>query len=384
MHVLLAPDKFKGSLSAAAVAKHLAAGLHAARPALQVVELPVADGGEGTLRAAIAAGFTRIPVQASGPTGAVRDTSYARRHDTALVELATVCGLLNLPGRRPEPRTASSYGLGQVLRHAVRAGCRRVLIGIGGSASTDGGAGLLAALGARITDAGGALIPPGGAPLVNAAELDLTGLDPALAGVEVVVANDVDNPLLGPRGAARVYAPQKGATPYDVAVLEDALAHWAHVVADAVGHDWSATPGAGAAGGVGFAALAVLGAQLRPGIELVLELAGFADKLGGCQLVITGEGALDEQTLAGKVPAGVAAAAHARGVPVVAVAGQCTLSGPQLAAAGIAAVYALTDLEPDLSVCISQAGPLLERAAASMTQDWLGIKPHCGRSDRHD
>ena len=337
--------------------------------------MPVADGGDGTVDAAVAAGFARVPVRASGPTGEPVDTSYARRDDVAVVELACVCGLLLLPGGRPDPLRATSFGLGQVVRAAVDAGCRRLVLGVGGSASTDGGAGFLRALGARLVDA-----PADGAalPLDGPYAVDLSGLDPALRGVEVVVASDVDNPLYGPNGAAAVYGPQKGATPDDVRRLDAALRRWGAALTAATGSDRTDTPGAGAAGGVGYAAVAALGADLRPGIDIMLDLVGFAERLPGCRLVITGEGALDTQTLAGKAPAGVAAVARAAGVPVVAVAGRNTLSSQALTGAGISAAYALTDLEPDVARCIADAGPLLERAAAAIARD------HLSPSSAHD
>ena len=230
---------------------------------------------------------------------------------------------------------ASSSGAGEVLRAALEAGARRIIFGVGGSASTDGGSGLLQALGARVLDARGEPARPGGAGLRDVATLDLSGLHPKLRAAEVILAADVDNPLTGPDGAAEVYGPQKGASPAEVARLDEGLRHWAAVVAAATGTDWSRAPGAGAAGGVGFAVLAVLGAVRRPGVELVLDLAGFGDALDGADLVITGEGSLDAQSLAGKAPVGVARAAARRGVPVIAVAGRSMLTATELATAGI-------------------------------------------------
>jgi glycerate kinase len=306
------------------------------------------------------------------------DTAYAVRAGEAVVELADACGLGRLPGGAPAPLTASSAGLGQVVRAALDRGCRRLVVGVGGSASTDGGAGMLAALGARLLDAGGVELPAGGAALVRLHRVDLTGLHPRLPDAEVVLATDVDNPLLGPAGAAAVYGPQKGATSPDVGRLEDGLARWSRALADALGipvgphgHPAADVPGAGAAGGVGFAAVAVLGARARPGIELMLELTGFRDHLPGARLVVTGEGSLDAQTLRGKAPAGVAAAARAAGVPVVAVAGRSLLGPDELAAAGIARAYILADIEPDPARSMAMAGPLLERLAALLAADWL-------------
>ena len=371
MRVVVAPDKFKGSLTAAQVAARVAAGLARAAPGVEVAQVPVADGGDGTLDAALSAGYRRIPVRAEGPTGEPVDTAYAERDGVAVVELADVSGLSRLPGGRLAPLTASSYGTGQVIRAALDAGCRRIVLGIGGSASTDGGAGLVQALGGRLLDARGAEVGRGGAALAAVRSLDLTGLPPVLPQAKVVVASDVDNPLLGPRGAAAVYGPQKGASPADVAELDAALARWAEAVHRATGVDAARARGAGAAGGVGFAALAVLGASLRPGIDLILELVGFPAALPGARLVITGEGSLDAQTLHGKAPAGVAAAARSAGVPVVAVAGRSLLSPAELEPAGILAAYALTDIEPDPRRCMTEAGPLLERLAAKVAIDWV-------------
>jgi glycerate kinase len=374
--ILIAPDKFKGSMRASDVAARVAAGISSVSPDAQVVIVPVADGGDGTLDAAVASGFTLVPVTVDGPTGEPVHTGYARRADTAVVELADACGLVRLPGGVLAPLTASSTGFGQVIAAALDAGCRRLVLAIGGSASTDGGGGMLTALGARILDTAGNDVPVGGGGLEHVARVELAGLHPALAGTEVVLASDVDNPLLGDRGAAAVYGPQKGATPDDVARLDGALRGWSRAVARALdvpeghsGHSAADIAGAGAAGGVGFAAIAVLNATARPGIDLMLELTGFAAHLPDADLVITGEGSLDAQTLNGKAPAGVAAAARAAGVPVVAVAGRNLLSEKQLTDAGVRNAYALTDIEPDVQRCIDDPGPLLERLGRRIAED---------------
>jgi len=371
MKIVVAPDKFKGSLPATQVAAAIAVGLHAGLPGAEIVTIPVADGGEGTVDAAVAAGFERVPVTAAGPAGDPVRASYARRGEVAVVELAGVCGLARLPAGRPAPLTASSFGAGEVLRAVLEAGARRIVLGVGGSASTDGGAGLLQALGARVLDTSGEPVRPGGAGLRDVVTLDLTRLHRALYPADIILAADVDNPLTGPDGAAEVYGPQKGASPGEVALLDEGLRRWAAVVAAAVGRDWSRAPGAGAAGGVGFGALAVLGATRRPGIELVLDLTGFETALDGADLVITGEGSLDAQSLAGKTPVGVARAAARRGIGVIAVAGRSTLTEAELAAAGIAAVYALSDLEPDLERCRAEAARLLRRTGQMIARDRL-------------
>ena len=375
MKIVIAPDKFKGSLPATQVAAAIAAGLRTGWPGAEVIAIPVADGGEGMVDAAVAAGFERVPLTAAGPAGDPVRASYARRGEAAVVELACVCGLVRLSSgpwsSRAAPLVASSAGAGEVLRAALEAGAHRIILGVGGSASTDGGAGLLQALGARVLDARGEPARPGGAGLRDVATLDLSGLHPELRAAEVILAADVDNPLTGPDGAAEVYGPQKGASPAEVARLDEGLRHWAAVVAAATGTDWSRAPGAGAAGGVGFAALAVLGAVRRPGVELVLDLAGFGTALDGADLVITGEGSLDAQSLAGKAPVGVARAAARLGVPVVAVAGRSTLTEAELATAGITAVYPLSDLEPDPERSRAEAARLLRQAGRLIVRDRL-------------
>jgi len=287
----------------------------------------------------------------------------------AIVELAGACGLGRLPGGQPAPLTASSFGAGQMLAAALEAGARRIIFGVGGSASTDGGAGLLQALGARVLDAGGAELARGGAALRDVAALDLAGLHPALRASSVILATDVVNPLTGPDGAAEVYGPQKGASPAQIGELASGLRRWAAVVAEATGTDQSQAPGAGAAGGVGFAALAALDAERRLGIDVILDLLDFEAALDAADLVIIGEGSLDTQTLAGKAPVGVAQAATRRDIPVVAVAGRSTLTQGQLSAAGIAAVYALSDLEPDPVRSSAEAGALLERVGRAVARD---------------
>ncbi|WP_158887231.1 glycerate kinase [Amycolatopsis anabasis] len=369
--VVVAPDKFKGTLPADGVAGAIAAGLRRGHPEVEVLECPIADGGDGTVAAAVAAGFRHVPVVATGPTGKPVQSGYARQDDTAVVELAAVSGLSLLPEGVPAPLTANTLGVGELIRTALDDGCRRIVLGVGGSAGTDGGAGIAVALGARLYDARGDELAPGGAALLDLDRLDLSGLDPRLREVEFVVASDVDNPLLGERGAAAVYGPQKGSTPEDVALLESALARWSEFVRRELGVDLAGAPGAGAAGGAGYAALAVLGATFRPGIDVILELTAFEDRLPGANLVITGEGSLDEQTLHGKGPAGIAATASARGIRVVAIAGRNALSQESLTQHGFSAAYGLTDIEPDVARCMSHTAELLEELAARVADDWL-------------
>lgn len=365
--VLVAADKFKGSLTAVEVAERVTAGLRRVVPGVRVETLPVADGGDGTVAAAVAAGFERREARVTGPLGTPVTAAYAVRSTTAVVEMAEASGLQHLPAGEFAPLTATTYGSGELLRAALDAGARTIVFGVGGSATTDGGAGMLTALGARLLDADGKPVEPGGAALAELAEADLSGLDPRFADVDLVLASDVDNPLTGPKGAPEVYGRQKGATEDDIAVLDAALAHYASLL----GPEQARLPGAGAAGGIGYGALVALGARFRPGIEVMLDVLGFAPALARATLVVTGEGSLDEQTLHGKAPAGVAAAARAAGVEAVAVCGRLALPPEALRGAGIRRAYALTELEPDPAVCMAQAGPLLERAAESIARDFL-------------
>lgn len=370
--VLIAPDKFKGSLSAAEVAARIAAGLARAGFAGEAVRLPVADGGDGTVDAAVTAGYRRVEIGVRGPVGRSVTAAFGMLDGTAVVEAAQACGLSLVAAGALAPLTATSRGVGELIAAAVRMRATRVILGLGGVATTDGGAGLVQALGARLIDEAGRELAPGGAALAGLRTLDLSRMRD-LSGVEFLVAGDVDNPLLGSSGAAAVYAPQKGASADDVTLLEAGLTRWANVAEQTCGRAARDAAGAGAAGGLGFAALLFLRAQMRPGISLLLDMLSFGQHLDGARLVITGEGALDEQTLRGKAPAGVAraAAAHDPPVPVVAVAGACTLSPAHLREAGIAAVYTLTDIEPDVSRCFANAGPLVEELAGRVAADWL-------------
>jgi len=436
--VVVASDSFKGSLTSLQVGDAVRLGLLDVAPHAEVVVVPIADGGEGTVAAAVAAGWRAVPVAVHGPTGlsvtatvAVRGgredlapipvaeqgliprigtaapqrSTADTRHRTpdppplqpeatptvALVEMADVCGLGRLPDAVPAPLTASSRGLGEAIRAALDLGAAGVIVGVGGSASTDGGAGMLAALGARLLDAGGVDLPDGGAALARLAHLDLSGLDPRLAHTYIALAADVDSPLLGPTGAAAVFAPQKGATPAEVDLLEAALTHWADVVES---HpdvpistnrslqgqeggvprvtDWSMggrMPGAGAAGGIGFALMAVLGAHRRSGIDVVLDLVGLDAALSRADLVITGEGSLDAQILTGKAVRGVATRATAHGIPVVAVCGRRILDDAGLTALGLRAAYPLTELEPDVRRSMEAAAALLRRTGQRIAHE---------------
>ncbi|WP_173873439.1 glycerate kinase [Streptomyces albus subsp. chlorinus] len=366
--VLIAADKFKGSLTAVEVAEHVTAGIRKARPEADIEAVPVADGGDGTVAAAVANGFTRHEVEVTGPTGAPVTAAFALREGTAVVEMAEASGLQHLPPGVFTPLTATTFGVGELLRAVLDEGAHTIILGVGGSATTDGGAGMLDALGARLLDRDGDSIPWGGGGLRELVSADLTDMDPRLKNVDVVLASDVDNPLTGPKGAAAVYGPQKGAADEDVRLLDDSLTHLAEVLG---AQETAASPGAGAAGGIGFGALVGLRARFRPGIEILMEELGVESAIERADLVVTGEGSLDEQTLHGKAPAGVAAAARRAGKPVVAVCGRLAIGAKELKAAGIGRAYALTDIESDVQRCIAEAGPLLETLAGRLATEQL-------------
>lgn len=368
-HIVLAPDKFKGSLRADEAARAMAQGVWRADPGATTLACPVADGGEGTLDAVLSAGFQRMPAYVTGPTGARVHTAYARKGTRAVIEMAGVCGSQRLPAGSPAPMTAGTHGLGSAIGLALDDGCRDVVITVGGSASTDGGAGMLVALGAEILDRYGNPIPPGGCGLAHAARLDLSGLHPAVGESTFTLAADVDSPLCGPHGAAIVYGPQKGAHGEQVAALERGLSRWADLVDRTTHTDCRNQPGAGAAGGVGFAALSVLGARMRPGIDMILELVELDRNLAGAKVVVTGEGSLDVQSLRGKAPVGVSRCAHKQGVPTFAIAGVSTLTSAQARAAGFAAVRTLTELEPDPRRCTQDAAHLLTQVTEALIRE---------------
>ena len=363
MRVLIAPDSYKGTLTSVEVARALAEGWRRARPDDDIRLAPLADGGEGTLVAIEAAGgWRRVVAAVRDPLGRPIRAPWLIRDDggAAVVEMAAASGLSRVPPAERDPWRATTAGTGDLLRAVLDAGIDDIVLGIGGSATTDGAAGMLAALGARVDD--------------GLASADLAGLDPRLASVRLRVASDVSNPLLGPSGAAAVYGPQKGASPADVLALDARLAGWADVLEAATGRHERATPGAGAAGGLGFGLLCLAdrfaSLEFRPGIDLVMEAAGFDAALAGADLVLTGEGRVDAQTAFGKTALGVARRAQAAGVPCVAVGGSVTPEGIEaLAAAGARAVAAS---DPPLTVAAAiaagaapliAAGERLARAA---------------------
>lgn len=368
--IVIAPDSFKESLSAPDAAAAIARGVRAACPGAEIVAIPMADGGEGTVAAVLAAtGGQWRTARVTDALGEPIDASWGWLADgTAVIEMAAAAGLEQVPPERRDPLRATSRGVGELVLAALDAGARRIILGLGGSATNDAGAGMLSALGLRILDAHGDEVAPGGAALRNAARVDTTGLDRRLAAVRVDVASDVDNPLCGPHGASAVFGPQKGASASQVAQLDAALAHFADICARALGRDERDRAGAGAAGGLGFAAHAFLNAAFRPGVEVVAELGGLAHAVLGADLVFTGEGRMDQQTLHGKTPAGVARIAHAVGVPVVALAGSLGAGYDKLYRAGITAAYSLAAGPMTLQQACAQAADLLADRARDATR----------------
>lgn len=369
--IVVAPDSFKGSLPAARVAAVVADELRAALPDEQVIERPIADGGEGTVDVALSAGMTAVEARVVGPLGDPLWARYALADGVAMIEMAAAAGLTVLPDgpTATSALAASTTGVGELIADAVRAGATRVVVGLGGSATTDGGAGMAAALGARFVTANGTPLEPGGAGLASIESVDLAPMVATLAGVDVILAIDVDNPLTGPEGAAATYGPQKGAGPLGVAALDRGLARWAEVVAQATGFDGRRQAGLGAAGGTGLPLVAAGCARIESGIDVVMELSDVRKVMSQADLVVVGEGSLDEQSLRGKGPVAAAQLAQSAGSAVVAVVGRTDLGPDALVRAGITQVYALTDIEPDLDRCIRDPEPILRALAARLAAD---------------
>lgn len=346
-------------------------GLRAGWPSLEMDLVPMADGGEGTVDAFLAAGWHREVRTVTGPLGAPVRAAFAWEGTTAVVEMAAASGLA-LAGTARDPLRATTFGTGELVRAALDLGARRVVLAVGGSATNDAGAGFLEALGVRFLDADGRPLERGGAALRRLARIDASGFDPRLADVAFVVAADVDNPLTGPRGASAVFGPQKGAGPACVAELDAALAHFADVAAATLGVDRRAVPGAGAAGGLAFAALAWLGAGISPGVEIVAEIRGLAGRLAGSVLCLTGEGSIDLQSAGGKTVAGVGALALGAGVPVVAFGGRVSAEAEAaLAPLGVICMP-IVDGPRSLADSLRDADALLARAAARVGRLYAG------------
>lgn len=365
MKIVIAPGAFKHSLSAMQVAEAVGKGLQRSKLQTTLQYIPIADGGNGTLSAFLASGGKSSTHTVHDPLGRPVQASFGLLSDgsTAVIEMALASGLELLQKSELNPLAASTYGTGQLLQAALNEDVRRVIIGIGGSATVDGGAGCMQALGVRLLDANGDEVLPGGGHLDQIVTIDTSGLDPRWRHVEVVIASDVDNPTLGPKGAAAIFGPQKGATPDDVVVLEANLRHFFTLVADQSGIDVRDTPGGGAAGALGAGLMAFLNGRMQSGIDLLLEVTGFDAALMDADLVITGEGQIDEQTVHGKGPLGVARRAASRGVPTVAIVGGLNADDALFHDAGIAAVLPIVTRPMSLDDAIANAAVLVEQAA---------------------
>ncbi|MBF58250.1 glycerate kinase [Vreelandella neptunia] len=374
MNVLLCPDSFKDALSAQDAAAAMARGVQRANPEAHVQVCPLADGGEGSLDALIAAtGAERRQLNVQDALGRPRQAAWGWLSDqrTAFLELAEASGLQHLEIDERNALHTSTFGVGELLLAALDQGAEKALLLLGGSATNDGGAGMLQALGARFLDRHGEHLPPGGAALNQLASLELNGLDPRLAKLTLEAAVDVDNPLLGEHGASAVFGPQKGASPEEVEQLDRALGHFADISAQALGDDYRKLPGAGAAGGMGFAAKAFLNATLKPGIEMIMQQADMASLLACADLVITGEGRLDGQSLAGKTPIGVSRAAKRLRKPVIVLAGSLGDGWQACFDEGVTAAFALADGPMTLADALPRTAELLEARCESLLRLWV-------------
>jgi len=366
MKVCIAPDSFKESLSAAEAAAAIERGVLNAVPEAQTVVVPMADGGEGTVQALVDATAGEVVQDTvTGPLGEKVQAGYGILGDgvTAVIEMAAASGLPLVPPGKRNPMLTTTFGTGELIRSALGRGVKHVIVGIGGSATVDGGAGMAQALGARLLDKNGEELGFGGGELGTLKRIDLSELAPQMVGVEVEVACDVTNPLTGPEGAARIYGPQKGATPEMVETLESNLAHLARVVAKDLNKDVEKLAGSGAAGGLGAGLVAFLGARLRPGVEIVIEASKLREKMKGCNLVITGEGRLDGQSAFGKTIDGVAGVARDLGVPAVAITGSLGEGCEKVLQRGVAAYFSLVPGPASLDEALTKADEFLARTA---------------------
>ncbi len=367
MRVVCAPDSFKESMSAPEAAAAMARGVRRVLPDADCLEIPMADGGEGTaetLTGALGGRLLTVPARdalgrpGKGAIGVVGD-------DTAVLDIASAVGLMGILAAERDPLASSSLGVADLVRAALDEGARHLVIGLGGSATNDGGAGLLVGLGAVLRDAHGEVVPPVPRKLDRVATVDLSGLDPRLGKTAIDVACDVTNPLLGPTGASAVFGPQKGATPRQVRELDTALAAWAAALEPAVGFRVRSLPGAGAAGGLG-AGLLALGATLRRGVDVVIETVGLDSVVVRSDLVLTGEGSIDAQTRSGKTPAGVAMVARRHGVPVVALAGRVPQEADDLSGSEFTAIVPILHEVVPLETAVKEGASNLERATATV------------------
>jgi len=375
MQIAAAPNAFRGSLTAFQAAVCIGQGLQSSRLACDVTLWPLADGGDGTLDVLIRGlGGERLPVTVTGADGQPLQADLGLMSDgqTAIIELAQASGVEQIPPQRRDALTATTFGTGELIRVALEHGYRRLIVGLGGSATTDGGAGLAQALGAHLLDADSQPIPPGGVGLLKLARIDAGPLQTFCDGVDVVVLCDVDNPLTGERGAAQVFGPQKGADAEAVQVLDQALTHYAEILRRDVHADVEFLPGAGAAGGCAAGLIAFLRASITPGADTLIRLLGYEDQFDDLDLVITGEGKLDRQTAGGKAVRAVAARALAHHIPAMALVGTLACSADEYRAFGIDAAWSIVPGPCDLAEASSQAADWLT-AAASRLGDTLAI-----------
>ena len=369
MKIVIAPDSYKESLSALEVASAIEAGFREIYPDAEYIKLPVADGGEGTVEAMVAATQGRmVEVAVTGPLGEPVQGFYGISGDEscAFIEMAAASGLELLPPAARNPLKTTSWGTGELIRHALDLGVTRMIIGIGGSATNDGGAGMVQALGAQLLTADGQPIAPGGAGLSTLATIDISGLDPRLAQCRIDVACDVTNPLVGDEGASAVFGPQKGATPEMVVQLDRALAHYAGQIAQDLDLDVLTLEGGGAAGGMGAALYAFCGAHLRPGIDIVTDALHLDALVADADLVITGEGRIDSQTIHGKVPVGVARVAKRYQIPVIGIAGSLTADVGVVHQHGLDAVFSVLHRNCSLDEALAEAGANVRMAARNI------------------
>ncbi|HEJ7886916.1 TPA: glycerate kinase [Serratia liquefaciens] len=371
--VVIAPDSFKESLSALEVAEAIERGFRQIFPQVQYVKLPMADGGEGTVDSMVAAtGGEIVRVTVTGPLGQPVQAFYGLlgEGETAVIEMAAASGLHLAPKAQRDPRMTTSYGTGELILAALERGVKTIILGIGGSATNDGGAGMMQALGARLLDENRQALPPGGAALAQLAYIDLSGVDPRLQQVSITAACDVDNPLCGANGASAVFGPQKGASPEMVTQLDAALRHYGTLLEQATGREVINAPGAGAAGGMGAALLGMLNARLRPGIEIVIETLQLEEALRDADLVITGEGRLDSQSIHGKTPIGVARVAKRFGLPVIGIAGSLSKDYQVVHQHGIDAAFSVLDRVVSLEEALAEAADNLEVTARNVAAVW--------------
>ena len=366
LRIVISPQAFKHSIGAREAALAIQRGVLSASPDAETILIPVADGGDGTLAALIdTTGGAYHEATVTGPLG---DPLVARwgvmgDDETAVIEMALASGLALIPDERRDPRRATTQGTGELMRAVMDEGYRRIIVGLGGSATNDGGAGMAYALGARFLDANGNQLPPGGAALAGLSRVDVTALHPAISATTIIGATDVTNPLCGETGASAIFGPQKGATPEMVSELDGCLANYARVVQSDLGIDVLHTPGSGAAGGLGAGLIAFAGAELRSGIDMVCDVLDFDRHAPGADFVITGEGRADRSTAFDKAPVGIARRARRFGVPTVLMAGSLGPGYETLYEHGIDAILPIAEEPADLETSLRRGAELLERAA---------------------